>query len=99
MKIISFIIHIVLQAAPAAIGLPFLILAFDGYTNSSDAEPGFIIYIILALLDVFGLGIVCAFVAQWLAGRLEKKTAQANFWGPAISITIFAFVGWAMLVV
>jgi hypothetical protein len=79
MRITVFILTALIQLAAAAAGLLLLLLGMNGYSESQ-ATPGLILYIALALGSALGLGFASVFVVRRLVER-------RSFGGVAASIT------------
>jgi hypothetical protein len=93
MRIIVFIITAGIQLAFAAAGLLMLLLVMNGYSES-DATPGLIAYIALALISAVGLGGASVFLAK----HLVEKRSFGGFAASAIAVVSFTFLGGVVVV-
>lgn len=94
MKIIVFIANALIQLVAAAVGFLMLLIGLNGFSERQ-AEPGLLLYIILAVVSALGLGAASVFTAQ----RLAAKTSLGKFGASAISVLGLAVIGVAILMI
>lgn len=93
MKVIIFSLTAAIQFLSAALAFFMLLIGLNGY-HEQDATPSLILYFVLALTSIVGLGLASVYTTKrFSASRL------GNFGAAAISILGFVVVGWIILII
>ena len=94
MKIAVFILNALIQFAAAAFGFFIMLIGLNGFSEEA-STPGLLLYIVLSIITVLGIGAGSAFAAH----RLTVKLAFGKIVAAAIAVPVFAVIGAIVLVV
>ena len=90
-KITALVLTGLVNLVVGAVLLLFLLVAMNGYSES-DATPGLLVYVVLALLTAGVMGVASLMLVGFLA-----KRKYSGLTGGLISITIFSILGTGLI--